>query len=269
MRRRLAAHLGIHAPDAPQFALSARSPDPVDQIDHAAELGFAGVSDNQLLRRAPSEQARIGRALARRGLAMGSFVLAGADGPLGWGLADAVLTAALERALAAADRVGGGQMNVVILDAGPPAQAQLAAARDNLRRAADHVAVRGGMLVLEAASPARAPGVLLQRSAEAAALVEDLAHPALGLVLDTCHIALAGEDVAELAKRHAAALRCVQIADMPGRVEPGAGGLDFSRLRQVLDATGYAGLIEAECFASRPGRAGEQALAEALRAFAV
>ena len=125
---------------------------------------------------------------------------------------------------------------------------------------------RGGALVLEAASPQRLPGALLQRAADAAAMVASIGHPALGLLLDTCHMALAGEDAAALARRHAAALACVQIADMPGRVEPGAGELNFGPLLQALDAIGYAGFIEAEFFASRPGVEGEQAVVEALRA---
>ena len=267
LRRRLAAHLGFRSPQEPQFACSAGSADPVDQIEFMADLGFAGVTDNYLLQRPPQQQARIGRALARRGLAMGSFVLAAPDGPPPWGVADTPLAAAAEAALAAADRAGGGQMNVVMVEAGGDPAAQLAAARDNLARMAELVGSRGGVLVLEAASPQRLPGALLQRAADAAAMVAAIAHPALGLLLDTCHMALAGEDAAALARRHAATLACVQIADMPGRVEPGAGELDFRPLLQALDDVGYAGLLEAEFFASRPGREGEQAVIEALRAF--
>jgi len=268
MRRRLAAHLGVRAPDAPQFAASARSADPVDQIDYVADLGFAGVTDNHLLRRPLRDQSRIGQALARRGLEMGTFTLAGPDAPFPWGAPDAPVAAALREAFAGAERVGGGLINLVIVDNGSPRAEQFAAARDNLRAAAELAAAHGRTLVLEAASAQRLPGALLERASEAGELVAAIGHPALRLLLDTCHMALAGEDGPALARRHAGQLASVQIADMPGRVEPGAGALDFRPLLRALDEIGYAGLIEAEFFASRPGRDGEQAVVDALRSFA-
>ena len=71
---RYAAHLGLRQPDAPLFLASAGSADPVEQIRYVAEIGFAGVFDNFLKIRPAAEQQRIGEALARHGVAMGSFV---------------------------------------------------------------------------------------------------------------------------------------------------------------------------------------------------
>ena len=58
----------------------------------------------------------------------------------------------------------------------------------------------------------------------------------------------------------------VQLADMPGRVEPGAGTMDFAPILAALRAIGWKGLVEAEFMPSTPGPAGERAALAALRA---
>ncbi len=60
------------------------------------------------------------------------------------------------------------------------------------------------------------------------------------------HMAMMGEDLATELTTHRARIAHVQIADAPGRHEPGTGRIDFSAAFAALDASGYAGLIGCE-----------------------
>jgi hypothetical protein len=84
------------------------------------------------------------------------------------------------------------------------------------------------------------------------------AQPGLDVAL-----ALAGEDISRVIAGQADWIRAVQIADMPGRVEPGAGGLAFGPMLAALDAIGWPGMIETEF----DPRCGEPEMLAALAAF--
>ena len=267
-RHRLAAHLGIASPDTPQFAASAGSIDPVVQIEHVAALGFAGVTDNGLKLRSPDVQQRMGEALARTGLAMGTFVHSPPGrSPYPWTRAGVAVDVDMAESIAAAKRVGGGTINVILCDTGGPREAQLATARDNLARPARIAAQAGLAIGLEPANVARVPRALVEEADEAAAIVRTVGHPALRLILDSCHVHLSGDDMADAVRRHADLLIAVQIADMPGRVEPGAGALDMAGIAAALDAIGWQGLVEAEFLPSRPSPDGEAAVLVGLDRF--
>jgi hydroxypyruvate isomerase len=269
MAARLAAHLGVWSTAEPLLRHTARSLDPVDQIDSAAELGFAGVADNGLLRRSPEAQSRMGGALARRGLGLSSFALIPpGDPPFPWSAPGMDLAAGLAPALRAAERVGGGLVTVVVCEGQGPRVEQLARARDRLRQAAEIANRAGCALGLEPVSAARLPDALVERGEAAAALVAEVDHPGLRLILDTCHLHLAGEDAPALIRANAGRLAAVQIADMPGRVEPGAGELDLRAVLAELRDVGFGGWVEAEFNHSQPGREGEQSALAALRALA-
>ncbi|QEH78288.1 TIM barrel protein [Sphingomonas sp. C8-2] len=243
-RRRFAAHLGIASPDRP---LLEGGIDPIAQIERAHALGFAGITDNGLMLRPPEVQRRMGERLRALGMEMGSFT----HDPPGerprffWGASQPDLDAALAPTFAAAERVGG-VVNLVLLDTGAPRADQLARATDNLGRAAMLARERGIRLALEPVSRIRVPLALVEHMAEAAAIVVRIDDAAFGLILDSCHMALGGEDIAAAILAQADRLRVVQIADMPGRVEPGAGELDFASILAALDRIGWQGMLEVE-----------------------
>ena len=56
---------------------------------------------------------------------------------------------------------------------------------------------------------------------------------------------------------HRDVLAAVQLADMPERVEPGAGTIDFAPIMAALRAIGWRGLVEAEFMPATPGRTGK------------
>ncbi|TDE95891.1 hydroxypyruvate isomerase [Occultella glacieicola] len=123
----------------------------------------------------------------------------------------------------------------------PAEQDDLAAA--NLAAAATAVGRIGGTVLVEPVSGA--PRYPLLAAADAIGVVERVAgeHGAtnLGLLLDVYHLAVNGDDVPAAIAAHRRRIAHVQIADAPGRDQPGTGDLPISDWTADLLAGGYAG----------------------------
>lgn len=270
-RARFAGHLGVRSPDLPLFRHLAGSPDPVAQIELLAELGFAGVSDNFLSVRPPDEQQRIGKALVSCGLEMGSFVHDPARwNQPGWTRTDAAgrvaLDEALENSLAAAERTGSRTITCICgRAADEPLVDQLRAMADNLAWAADRAGE--AILCVETTHPAVAPGLLVERFNDALAVVVRAGHPRVRLNFDVGHLAMLGEDVPAAIERARGNIGMVQVADVPGRIDLGAGTLDWPAIFAGLAAMRYTGLVEIEHEPMEEGAAGETALLARLEKF--
>ena len=68
----------------------------------------------------------------------------------------------------------------------------------------------------------------------------------LFLQLDMYHMHVMGEDLARTIKDHASLIRHMQLADAPGRHEPGTGAIDYPSLFDLIDRVGYDGWIGCE-----------------------
>ncbi|HYQ81513.1 MAG TPA: TIM barrel protein, partial [Anaeromyxobacteraceae bacterium] len=66
------------------------------------------------------------------------------------------------------------------------------------------------------------------------------------LQLDAYHARAMGEDLAAVLARHLPRIGHVQIADHPGRHEPGTGQTDFAAFFGALDRLGYRGWVGCE-----------------------
>lgn len=169
------------------------------------------------------------------------------------------------RAVRAAAAVCARAVTLVIMDDGSPRSRQVARAALNMERAADLAASAGATLSIEPVAAARLPGVLIQTVEEAVALAERVGHEALGVTVDTCHVTLSGGDPSAAIRAADTMMRAVQIADMPGRVEPGAGTVAWEPVLRALDEVGWRGALELEFFASSgEGVEGERAVLRAL-----
>ncbi|WBP91512.1 TIM barrel protein [Kitasatospora cathayae] len=127
---------------------------------------------------------------------------------------------------------------------------QDALALENLVLAAEAAHGIGAILLIEALNKAESPDYPLV-SAAAAVEVVDKVNAATGLgnagfLCDLYHLARNGEDLAAVIDTHADRIGHVQIADNPGRNEPGTGELDFEDLFARLSAAGYTGSIGLE-----------------------
>ncbi|GAA2246779.1 MULTISPECIES: TIM barrel protein [Kitasatospora] len=148
-------------------------------------------------------------------------------------------------AVALAESLGAGALNALYGNRveGVAAAEQDELALENLALAARAAHSIGAVLLIEALNRAESPHYPLV-SAAAAIEVVDRVNAATGLgnarfLCDVYHLAMNGEDPATVIDVHADRFGHVQIADNPGRNEPGTGGLDFEDLFTRLTAAGY------------------------------
>jgi hydroxypyruvate isomerase len=258
-----------YAPQLRHFAQHAGN-DPVDQIQFAADEGFSAVVEGGLIGQSPVLQTRIGKAVARRGLAFGPFV-----GVAHFGRAIFAGNAIDERrellretdwAIDAARRAGGTDF-IVIPGKDRPHVPQAIRSRyavDMLRLCADRCERHGVRMLLEPTVSGGDSSRMFLRSIEQAAdLCRAVGSPACRVLFDVYDQVIAGHDVPKLLRQSRDVLGSVAIADAPGRREPGSGEVDFRPLFDVLDAIGYRGVLGMEHGKRLQGREGERALVDA------
>lgn len=115
---------------------------------------------------------------------------------------------------------------------------------DNLRWAAAEAPELS--LTIEPINRADMPGYYLSDFGLAAEIIAEVGAPNLGLQFDAYHAHRITGDVAGTWARCRHLVRHVQIADHPGRHEPGTGEIDLEAFLDRLDADGYAGFVSAE-----------------------
>ena len=107
----------------------------------------------------------------------------------------------------------------------------------------------GVMLVLEPVNTrVDHPGALLDRTADAVTVARGVDAESFGILYDAYHSITEGEDPATELANAAGLVQYVQIADVPGRGEPGSGDVDWPALLAVLQASGYHGPIGLEYY---------------------
>lgn len=117
----------------------------------------------------------------------------------------------------------------------------------NLHWAAEQCAQVGITLLIEPINRLiDMPGYWLDTPAKAFRLQRQLDHPNLKVQLDLYHAQVVGENLLELIDNHLRDIGHFQLADAPGRHEPGSGNIDFPALFSRLDALNYAGWVGCE-----------------------
>ena len=90
------------------------------------------------------------------------------------------------------------------------------------------------------------PGSLLDRTAEGVYVARGVDSPYFGVLYDIYHSAVEGEDIETELTNAGSLIKYVQLADAPGRGEPGSGSSDLVGFVQALTASGYAGPVALE-----------------------
>ena len=177
--------------------------------------------------------------------------MAGGDrGLVSWPARSAELRDNIDVALALGARLGCSAFNALygnrVDDATPEQQDELAV--ENLALAAKAAAEHGAVVLLEPVSGA--PRYPLLTSADVVAVLERVERHSgatnLRLLFDLYHLTVNGDDVPAAIDAHAARTGHVQIADAPGRHEPGTGGIDIDGHLAALAAAGYSGWVGLE-----------------------
>ena len=114
------------------------------------------------------------------------------------------------------------------------------------------------------------PGTPFARAADTLALVRAVGSDHLRMNLDLYHAQIGEGNLVELIRRAAPYLGEVQVADVPGRCEPGTGEVRWPVVARALADVGYDGVVALEAFASTSGAAGSDlALMRFREAFTV
>jgi hydroxypyruvate isomerase len=117
---------------------------------------------------------------------------------------------------------------------------------DNLRYAAPRLAAAGIKLLLEPINPRDIPGFLINSTADYERIAAAVGHDNLYLQYDFYHMQIVQGDLLPGFKRLQSRIAHVQIADNPGRHEPGTGEINYPNIFKALDEAGYSGWVGAE-----------------------
>ena len=147
-----------------------------------------------------------------------------------------------------ATALGCKQVNclVGVAPAGIPAEKLHATLVNNLRFAADALGRAGIKLLIEPINTRDIPGFYLRHTQQALDIIEEVESDNLYLQYDIYHMQVMEGDLATTMEKNLPQIAHIQLADNPGRHEPGTGEIDYDFLFAFLDRIGYSGWIGCE-----------------------
>ena len=161
-------------------------------------------------------------------------------------------------ALAFAERVGCKQLNALVgvQLPGHTRDEQLELARKNIAWAADQAANQGATIMIEAVNTIENGPYLLHTTQQAADFVTSVGRDNVKLQYDVYHMQRMEGNLVATMRAHADRITHVQLADSPGRGEPGTGEIHYSYVLKELEALGFTGYVGLEY---KPSGGGEKA----------
>jgi hydroxypyruvate isomerase len=151
-------------------------------------------------------------------------------------------------ALDLAQRIGCERLNALVgLERSPAARdEQLALAAENVRWAADQAAPHGIAITIEAVNTFENGPYLVSTTPQAAQLIDRVDRPNVRLQYDAYHMQRMEGNLVATIEHHLPRIAHIQIADSPGRGEPGTGEINFPFVLDTIDRLGYEGWIGLE-----------------------
>jgi len=116
----------------------------------------------------------------------------------------------------------------------------------NLRFAADALAREKIRLLIEPINTLDIPGFFLNRTAQAAEIINEVHSSNIFIQYDIYHMQVMEGDLARNLQKHLPRIAHIQLADNPGRNEPGTGEINYPFLFRHLDTLGYRGWVGCE-----------------------
>ncbi|MFG6177663.1 hydroxypyruvate isomerase [Halomonas sp. THAF12] len=223
----------------------------LDRFEAAAKAGFKGV---EYLFPYDFEAAEIRQRLDDNDLTQVLFNLPAGD----WGAGERGIAchpdrveefrAGVDRAIEYAKVLGNTQVNCLagIQPQGVSDDEARKTLVDNLRFAAEKLKAAGILLIAEPINTRDIPGFFLNRTAQALAIFDEVGSDNLKLQYDIYHMQIMEGDLAPTIEKHLDRIAHVQLADNPGRHEPGTGEINYPFLFGHLDRLGYQGWIGCE-----------------------
>lgn len=223
----------------------------MERFERAAKAGFRYV---EFLFPYGQDVQAIAGELRRLGLTQVLFNLPAGD----WGAGERGIAndpgrreefrAGVEQAIEIARRLGVQRLNCLVGLRRPdvPEAEQRACVVDNLRHAADRLAAHGITLMVEPLNDLDVPGFFLTRSRQTLALLDEVARPNVRLQYDIYHMQVMEGNLVHTLRSQVGRIGHVQIADVPGRHQPGTGEIRYPFVLQALDKAGYDGFVSLE-----------------------
>lgn len=156
---------------------------------------------------------------------------------------------------------GLGDMGIPIPHIGSFAPGMEQRARDTLHRICDLAEAEGQVFTLENLNPIDHPGCPFGSTAAVLGLVSAVNRPQLRINLDLYHTQIGEGDLIRWCEACLPWVGEVQVADNPGRCEPGTGEINYRGVALALHAMGYSGPVGMEANA----KGDEEAALEAFR----
>jgi hydroxypyruvate isomerase len=117
---------------------------------------------------------------------------------------------------------------------------------NNLKFAAAQLNAAGIRLLIEPCNTQDIPGFYLNHSRQALEIMDEVGSDNLYLQYDIYHMQIMEGNLAPTIERNLSRIRHLQLADNPGRHEPGTGEINYPFLFGLLDRLGYSGWIGCE-----------------------
>lgn len=138
-------------------------------------------------------------------------------------------------------------------------------ARDTLGHIADLAEEHGVTFMIENLNlPVDHPGVPFAKIEDTLALVSSINRPGLKLNLDLYHVQIGEGNLIEWCRKCQPWIGEVQVADVPGRMEPGTGEINYHGVATALKTMGYRGAVCMEALASGEAEAALEAFRKAF-----
>lgn len=116
----------------------------------------------------------------------------------------------------------------------------------NLMKGAEAARARGVTLLIEPINRRDMPGYFLSRTETARRVIEMVGADNLGLQLDLYHRQTMQGDLSAAIRENMDITRHIQVANLPGRTDPGHGEIDYGHIFDTIEDCGYAGWIGCE-----------------------
>lgn len=156
--------------------------------------------------------------------------------------------AGVARAISYAKALGVPQLNCLAgkAPAGVDAASLRATFVENLRFAATELKAAGLRLLIEPINPFDIPGFYLTRTDQALDILDEVGADNTFVQYDIYHAQRTEGELAATLQKHLPRIGHVQLADNPGRNEPGTGEINYRYLFAHLDRLGYDGWVGCE-----------------------
>ncbi|MET3790319.1 hydroxypyruvate isomerase [Aquamicrobium terrae] len=223
----------------------------LDRFEAAARAGFKGVEYLGAYDHFPEE---VAARLTKNGLTQVLFNVPSGDwagGERGIAILPGRVEefqAGVDKAITYAKALGCGQVNCLagIAPAGASREELEKVFVENLKFAADKLGEAGVRLLIEPINTRDIPGFFLTGTQQALDLIEKVGSQNLYLQYDIYHMQIMEGDLARTIEANLDCIAHIQLADNPGRHEPGTGEINYPFLYDFIDRLGYSGWIGAE-----------------------